>query len=429
MIKLYLERYLAACARRAILREKPKVRVVVGSVGKTSTKEAIGVALGAHLPFSDIRVSPKNYNNELGVPLAIFNLDAPKSSIVAWIRLMHRATLVGLGLRGIGAKVLVLELGTDHPGDIEYLTNIAPPTLAVVTAIGAEHTEFFGSIDAVAREELIVVQKLPKTGIAILNADDPRVVQGRELTSATVLTFGEHQNADVRLLSATIVMDTQNPDDSGLDVDIVAFGLRATLRLKGVFGRSQALAVTAALAVIVALDVDFHEAVERLRDFQGAPGRTRLIEGIKHTMLLDDSYNASPLAVLSALRDLAAFPLQPPARRFAALGDMLELGALAQESHEEIGRAVAELGIDVLVVCGKLAHVVARAAQQAGMPEERIAMFPTSEDVGLYIQHECKMGDAILIKGSRGVRMEKVTKELMAHPELAETLLVHTDAF
>ncbi|MFA5935383.1 MAG: UDP-N-acetylmuramoyl-tripeptide--D-alanyl-D-alanine ligase [Patescibacteria group bacterium] len=423
-MKTWLMKVLADSARAAIRREKLRIIAVAGSVGKSSTKQAIAVAKGAGDSDSRVRASAKNYNNELGIPLTVFHLPAPGRSIPAWIRVIMRATLLRLGLAKIGATTLILEFGTDHPGDLDYLISIAPPDIAVLTAIGAEHTEFFGTIEGVANEERRLIQVLGPDSIAILNADDPEVMKAADLTDAHVVTFGETEKADVRLVSAHVVVDTQDVSASGLDVNIITLGLAARFRIKGAFGKPQALATTAALAVVLALDVDFHEAAERLATFSGMPGRTRIIEGIKRTTLLDDSYNSSPLAALSALRDLAAYPATEGSKRIAALGDMLELGNLAHESHAEIGRAVASIGIDMLVACGTLAHVVADAAKQAGMPEDRIFTFAKSPEAGLFIQDRMKQGDVVLIKGSQGARMEKITKELMAHPEMAKELIV-----
>jgi UDP-N-acetylmuramoyl-tripeptide--D-alanyl-D-alanine ligase len=419
-----LFRYLGACAHAAIQREHPRVIAIAGSVGKSSTKEAVAAALGAGEAGTSVRASAKNYNNELGVPLTVFNRPAPGRSVFVWIALLVRATLFRIGLAKIDASTLVFEFGTDHPGDLDHLISIAPPDAAVLTAIGTEHTEFFGSIEGVAKEERRVIEALPPQGVAILNADDAEVMKAAERTKAVVVTFGEGEGADVRLVSATVGFDPQDIAASGLDVHIVALGLSARFRIRGAFGKPQALAATAALALVHALDVDFHEAADRLSRFNGIPGRTRIIEGIKHTTLLDDSYNSSPLAALSAVRDLATFPVNEGHKRIAALGDMLELGALAEAAHADLGRAVAEAGIDMLVACGTLAHVIADGARRAGMSDENIFTFPKSPEAGLFIQERLKQGDVVLIKGSQGARMEKITKELMAHPENAKELLV-----
>lgn len=150
----------------------------------------------------------------------------------------------------------------------------------------------------------------------------------------------------------------------------------------------------------------------------------RLLEGVKRTWLIDDSYNSSPLAALSAVHDLSVFPVVEGAKRIAALGDMLELGSLAERAHVDMGRAVVEKGIDMLVACGTLAHIAANAAVEAGMPESSVFTFPDSREAGLFIQERLKQGDVVLIKGSQGARMERIAKELMAHPDKAEEQLV-----
>ncbi len=410
--------YFGWCAARAVRREKPRVVAVAGSVGKTTTKEAIGVALGAKELGSEVRVAPENYNNELGVPLTIFNAKAPGRSVFAWIALLFRATTLGLGLGKIGARVLVLEYATDHPGDIAYLLTIAKPDVAVVTAIGAEHTEYFKTIDAVQEEELSLLDGLKEDGIAILNADDARVMKGKKETDARVATFGESKKADVRLASLRQLED-------GVEVKYVSLAHSVTFQLEGVFGVPPALAVAAALAVVYFhLDSDLGDVVERIKaDFRNVPGRARLIPGIKHTTLLDDSYNSSPLAAHAAVRALGAFPCGEKAKRIAALGDMLELGPLADEAHEILGAEVAKQNIDMLVVCGALGRAIRDGAVAAGMNENDVYHFSKSEEAGLFIQHNLKKGDVVLIKGSQGVRMEKITRELMAHPEHAEELL------
>ena len=410
--------YLGWCARRAVHRDKPRVIVIAGSVGKTSTKEAIAVALGVHEPGSDVCVAPENYNNELGVPLTIFGKKAPGKSVFKWIALMIRATSLGIGFGKIGCRMLVLEYATDKPGDIAYLLTIAKPHVAVLTAIGAEHTEFFKTIEAVQEEELSLLSGLDADGIAVLNADDDHVMEGKGITDATVVTFGQSQQATVRV-------ESLEQEREGVDLKFVSLSHSVRFHLKGVFGLPSALSVAAALAVVYYhLDADLGDVVERLKsDFHGVPGRARLLSGIKQTTLLDDSYNSSPLSALSAIRDLATFPKEERANRIAAIGDMLELGSLAESAHEQLGEEIAKANIDILVLCGTLAPAVRDGALRVGMDENAIFHFATSGEAGLFIQHTLKKGDVVLIKGSQGVRMEKITKELMAEPEKADELL------
>jgi len=420
-----LERFLGTCVRLSFEREQPFVICVAGSVGKTSTKTAIGVALGADEPGSRVVTSQKNYNNEIGVPLTVFGCDAPGRSLIAWSILLGKALLTRWGVLPLRAKIFVLEMGVDRPGDLAYLTSIAQPNVGVLTAIGPEHTEFFGSIENVAGEEITILRALKPDGVAVLNGDDEMIRTISQGLRTNVFSFGTAEDATARIVEHHLVIDEQSPEASGIETRLSMMGTSWTIRLTGTVGRPQAYAVAAALAVVSAIDGEEAQALDRIQKrFHGMPGRMRLVEGIKRTWLIDDSYNSSPLAALSALRDLAAFPIREGAQRIAALGDMLELGNLAEPSHEEIGRAVAESNIDVLVACGALAHIVVNAAIAARMPRDNIFTFADSREAGLFIQARLREGDVVLVKGSQGGRMERVTKELMAHPERAGELLV-----
>lgn len=424
-LKCILEHFLGTCVRVALARERPLVIGVAGSVGKSSTKEAIGIALGAQEAGSRVVASTKNYNNELGLPLTVFGCEAPGKSLVAWLTLLLKGFLYDVGFLTLRASTFVLEMGTDRPGDLAYLLSIAPPSVGVLTAIGPEHMEYFGTLEAVAREEGGILRALKDESVAVTNADDRLA---RTLVKDLVVqhvSFGASEDATARILECRIVLDEVSPASSGLDVTLSLMGCTWQLRLVGTVGRSQVYAVAAALAAVSAIDGDERLAIARIqKSFHGMPGRMRLLEGVKRTWLIDDSYNAQPPAVFSAIRDLASFPIHEGCRRIAALGDMLELGQLAEATHRDVGRSVAETGVDFFVTCGTFAHVVAHAARDAGMSEDRIATFATSVDAGRFLQDRIKQGDVVLIKGSQGARMERVTKELLAHPEQATEFLV-----
>jgi UDP-N-acetylmuramyl pentapeptide synthase len=422
------ERYLSACVQKAFNREKPLVIGIAGSVGKTSTRAAVGIALGAREQGSGVVMSEKNFNNDLGVPMTIFGRGMPGKSPLKWLSLLGKATLTAVGLSKLRAKTFVLELGTDRPGDLPRLMRMVKPKIGVFTAIGAEHTEYFGSVENVAKEEAAIVAMLPKDGIAVYNADDARVKEICEQLGITKVSFGRYETPDVDLLEFNIQLDERGSDASGLRLKYRVGHEELDIALTGTVGRPQALSAAAALAVVVAMGGDICQAAGRLsRDFHGMPGRMRLISGIKRTWLIDDTYNSSPLAAYSAIRDLSEFPLEVGARRIAALGDMLELGDLSERAHLEMGKAAADSGLDLLVACGTLAHVIAKGAREAGMPEEKVFTFAKSADAGLFIQERLHEHDVVLIKGSQGARMERITKELMARPDLAEKLLVrHT---
>ncbi len=423
-----LERYLGKCVRAAVKRDKPLIIGVAGSVGKTSTRSAVGIALGANEKGSGVVMSDKNFNNDLGVPMTIFGSGMPGKSPAKWLGLLAKATLGAVGVTRLRAKTFVLELGTDRPGDMARLMKMVEPKIGVFTAIGPEHTEFFGSVENVAKEEAAIVSMLPQDGIAVYNSDDPRVKEICEQLTIKKTSFGRYEAPDVDLLEFEVNLDPVRTEASGVRLKFRIGHEDLNLTLTGTVGRPQALSVAAALAVVRATGGDLGQAVKRLvLDFHGMPGRMRLIPGIKRTWLIDDSYNSSPLAALSAIHDLLEFPVEAGAKRIAALGDMLELGSLSEQAHLDMGKAAADSGLDLLVACGTLAHIVAKGAREAGMPEEKVFTFAKSTDAGLFIQERLHEKDVVLIKGSQGTRMERITKELMARPDLAAKLLVrHT---
>lgn len=434
MIQQMVQRFLATATRRAIRREKPLIVAVTGSVGKSSVKEAIGVALGVRESVSGVRMSLKNYNNEYGVPFTVLGVETPHRNVFAWAYVLGRALWLGWGAGRIGAKTLVLEMGADRKGDLEALVRIAPPHLSVVTAVAPAHAEFFGTVDDVAHEKATLVRALGAQGCAILNMDDRRVASMRKETSAPVVFVGESDGADVRIHDVRIAAaddERGNTIPRGLEVAIDVQGQMFRTEFRGTIGRPQAFAAAAALAVAKRSGVPLETAVARLhRDYHGIPGRTRIIPGIKYTTLIDDSYNAaSPTAVISGLHDVASIDLaKGTQKRIAALGDMRELGEYSDEAHRNVGHEVAAMGFDVLVTCGTLARDIGKAAEEAGMSKDAIHAFDGVAAAGRFLQDLIAPGDIVYIKGSQGSRMEKAVKELMAEPLQAPFLLVRMTA-
>jgi UDP-N-acetylmuramoyl-tripeptide--D-alanyl-D-alanine ligase len=437
-----LEAFLGRSTQRAIQREKPLIIAVVGSVGKSSTKQAIGAVLSVNEGEDKARISAKSYNNDLGVPLTVFGKPAPGRSLSRWLDLLWTAWATARGWKRIGSRLIVLEMGADHPGDLERLLKIAPPSIGVVSAITPEdttlapaHTANYPSIDALADENALLVKAIGPEGTVILNADDKRAFALRHETRAHVLTFGETDAADVRILQTKT---TAEPGDygarpTGIEVTLESLNCLLKLRIPSVFGRPIAYALAAAIAVGVSLDIPFENMEGISSAIEPMKGRTRIIPGIKHTTLLDDTYNASPIAVLSALRDLANLPLEPRQRRVACLGEMRELGPESQTLHRMVGAEAAKLGIDLLVSCGTLAHAMAEGARANGMKEEQVIVFDDTPEAGKFLQDWIRPGDIVLAKASegqrdsKGVRMERVIKELMAEPQRASELLVRQE--
>jgi len=421
-MRKFLHKLLRFYARQVLRKYKPAIIGVTGSVGKSATKEAIYTVLKN---FYRVRRSLKNYNNEIGVPLTILGRLSPGKKLSGWLRVFWMA----LGSLWFTEKsypeILVLEMAADHPGDIKYLTDFAPCRIGVITAIGPSHLEFFKNIDNVIKEKQIIVTHLPPGGWAVLNADDENVLKIKEKVDSKIITFGLSQEASVRALE--INLDQEFTGDGSVKVN----GLRCKFKYEGsvvpVFlpdtvSYAAIYAALAAAAVGVTFGLNLVEISDALKTFAPLSGRMKLIKGLNHTLIIDDTYNSSPKAVRSALESLETIHLPPGARRWIVLGDMLELGRTSAEEHEQIGRVVAEHNFDYLLTFGPEAKNIALGAKKMG--QDKIISFDVQDKLIAHLKQHVQPGDLILIKGSQGVRMERVVKALMAEPRKAKLLLV-----
>lgn len=411
---------------RFILKKyNPTVVAITGSVGKTSTKEAVFTVLDKKYK---VRRSVSNYNNEIGVPLTILGVDNPGRSIWQWVKVFIKFLSL-LFYRQDYPEILILEMGADHPGDIQYLTSFVPIDVGVLTAVAPVHLEFFKKIENILKEKQIIIEMVKKGGAAVINGDDWLVRQTSQRTKEKTYTFGLQDNNSVRAVEIKLSTgSTGNKQQvSGLSFKLVYAGNSVPIFLPGVLGKHQVYAALAAAAVGIALDCNLVEIADALQTFKSPKGRMNLIIGIKDSIIIDDTYNSSPAAARAALEVLAEIPIEKKARRLAVFGDMLELGNYTQQGHREVGHKTAELNIDFLLCVGERARDIGRGAKEAGMGEERIYYFNDNEKAVDFLQRMIKPNDLILIKGSQGARMEKVVKAIMAHPENAKLLLVRQD--
>lgn len=420
-MKKLLENILASIASAILKKYKPTIIGITGSAGKTSTKEAIAAALATSF---FVRATPKNYNNDLGLPLSIIGGRAAGKNVFGWLAVVVRGWSYILYPRQY-PKFLVLEMGSDHPGDLARLVKIAPPNASVITSVGTAHIEFFGSEGAIAEEKETLARVLSVDGFAVLNADDPRVVAMRFATKARVITCGFSESADLRIKAYEYVRDPKSCAVLGMRVTLSGWGKEdIVFDLMGVVGKGHIRAAVSALVVAKIFHVPLALAVAGLRNYTPPPSRLRLIEGVKNTVIIDDTYNASPSAMFEALDVLKGFPMPERARRIALLGDMRELGGITEKEHIAVGQAVANGNIDLFVAIGEAMHSAVTAAKNAGMDEGRIFHLENAVAAGRFLQERIKAGDVILIKGSQNtIRLERAVKELMAEPELAPELI------
>ncbi len=350
------------------------VAAVTGSNGKTTTKEMMAGVLAALGP---VLKPESSFNNQWGLPLTLLRLTRE-----------HRAAAI--------------EIGTNHPGEVAALAQIARPTVAAVTTVSSAHTEFLGSLDSVQEEKGQLVRALPADGAAVLNADDPRVITMAALTQARVWTYSARSPADVR----TVGRIDETTDGVGFTLE-TAVG-RQPVRLCFA-GRHNVTNALAAAAVGASLGLSLERIAAGLGAARPAKGRC-VWRGAGTLRILDDTYNANPVSVRAALEALAASAGER--RRVVVLGDMLELGPITQAEHREMGRAVAASGAAEFIGLGRSSRAAVEAAREAGLGESHHAV--TFEDTVALCLKRLAPGDAVLVKGSRGMRMERVVDALIA---------------
>lgn len=408
---------LKILAIATIKKYQPKVIGITGSVGKTSAKEAIAVVLA---PKFSIRYGKKNYNNEIGLPLTILGNDQTAGkNIFVWLKIFSSAIKNLVVKNKDYPQVLILEMGADRPGNIDYLVNIAAPQIALITAIGASHLEFFDSLEKVLAEKSRILKKLKAGDWAILNSDDAYLQKIIPQIKNNLYTFGSSEDSSVQIEQVHL---TKKDDTYGTSFKLKFKGAEAPVFLPNVLGKQQAAATAAAATVGLIMGLNLVEISQSLVNYKSALGRTNLIKGIKNTWIIDDTYNASPQSCFVALEILRDFPLA--ARKIAVLGDMRELGSFTEEGHRQVGELVSKFKIDYLFVIGEKSRDIARSAQAAGMLEDHIYHFPETIAAGIFLQERLRDNDVVLIKGSRGSKMEQVVYEIMARPWDADEILV-----
>lgn len=415
-------------ARMYLWRFKPIIIAVTGNVGKTSTKEAITAVLSG---TRTVRSGKGNLNNELGVPLVIVgdwtdDYYEGGNTFWFWTRVLF-SSFLGLFFTRNYPDVLILEYGADKPGDIKKLVQKFKPHIGVVTAIGdvPVHVEFFSGPEAVAREKAQLVGALKPTDYAILNCDDEMVFDMKKKTKAKVLTFGFGEGAGVRISNFSYKTEDYMPIGVSFKLNYSGEHLLAgrqgfvPVDINGSLGRSQAWSAAAAAAVGIALGMNLVEISDALSYYDGPKGRLKILAGIKNSWIVDDTYNASPASTNLALNVLRELPAN---RRVAVLGDMLELGKYTIQAHQAIGDLAGQF-IDILICVGARAKFIADSAANQ-MPKENIYTFETADIAKNKVQELIKEGDLMLVKGSQGMRMERIVEEIMAEPQRKKEILV-----
>jgi len=423
MLEKILQIILYFFARAILKKYQPEIIGITGSAGKTSARDAIGAVLSAK--FS-VRKNFKNYNNEIGLPLTIIGRNSGGRSPLRWLAIFLAAVKLLIIKDKAYPRILVLEMGADRIGDLIYLTALAPPKIGVITSIGPAHLEFFKTLEKIAEEKSILIKCLPASGWAVLNHDDFRVSGLKNLTSAQVLTYGLNAGADLSAGEINLSRG-RGQQPAGLSFKLTYAGSTVPVFIPNILGEHSVYAVLAGAAVGLVYNLNLLEVAEALKNFESPPGRMRLIDGLNSSFIIDDSYNASPQSTLAAVKTLGSININAGGKKYALLGDMLELGDYTEKGHRQVGAAMAENKIDYLIAVGERANFIVEAAKQAGLNSERIFHFASAIEAGEFLRDKLKAGDVVLVKGSQGMRLEKAIKEIMAEPLRAKELLVRQD--
>ena len=412
-----------------IRKYKPFVVAVTGSVGKTSTKDAIYNVLKDQSKF--VRKSEKSMNSEIGLPLTIIgvpnawhNLGGWMSNIVAGLRLIVRKSSY--------PDCLILEIGADHPGDIQKVTKWLHPDVVVITKISRTpvHVEFFKSPEEVFEEKASLVVAVKSGGTLVLFADDEKVVSLAERVkgkNVKVFTYGLNEKAMIKGVFGKILYES-GPIGFIFDVKIEANTIPVTVR--NIIGNVYMYPLLAAASVGHVCSVSAEMLARLLSSYEAPKGRMNIIPGINNSTIIDDTYNSSPDASLSALetlKDLEVVGINGViGKKIAILGDMMELGKFSSEAHRKIGREVVGIA-DILLTVEQRSRATAEEAVLSGMSASSVHSFDTSLEAADFARTIVKSGDIILVKGSQSTRMERVVKALLREPEKSASLLVRQE--
>ncbi len=407
-------------AKLVLKRYKPKIIAVTGSVGKTSTKDAIYTCLS---DFISIRKNQKSFNSEIGVPLTILGLENAWGNPLGWFQNILKGALVCIWQEKY-PDWLVLEIGADHPHDIESITKWLIPDIVVMTRIPGVpvHIEYFKDIDALMEEKAFLLKALREDGTAILNADDENILALGKYVKGNVIHYGMEKPATINADKYELMYEGDSL--AGMQFRILYESNIIPVVLKGVVGIQHVYPVLASACVGFAIKMPLVKITESFLNHEYPRGRMNLISGIKSTVIIDDTYNSSPVALEFALKTLKE--VLAKGRKIAVLGDMLELGSHSSNSHKEGGKLVA-LCADILITVGVRARDFKESALESKMAKNCIHSFSTATEAGEFLKDFIKEGDVILVKGSQSMRMEKAVALILEDKENIKKLLVRQE--
>lgn len=421
IFKKIITKILQIECKLVLYKYNPRIVAITGSVGKTSTKDAVYAVLSK---IAYVRRSEKSYNSEIGLPLTILGLANAWNNPFKWFVNLLKGFWLFLWPHKY-PKWLVLEVGVGHPGDMRKTASFLKTDAVIITAIGETpaHIEFFNSRKHLIEEKSQLISTLKKNGVLILNHDDEDVIAMKSKTRNIIVTYGFGEGVDLRGSSENIFYNEKNIPE-GVIFRVDSEGSSLPVIIEGVFGRNHIYASLATLALVHGLKFNMLGAINALKNYDVSPGRMRLLAGINESLIIDDTYNSSPFACETALKTLSE--VKDRTRKIAILGDMLELGKHTIDAHRRIGE-VAKENTDILMVVGPRARSIKESALEHGMSKDNLYEFNNSREAGDFAASFIAKGDIVLVKGSQGMRMERVVEKIILDQENKDKLLVRQD--
>lgn len=409
-------------ARLVLFRYRPRIIAISGTVGKTTTKDLVFQVLNSELK---VRKTRKSLNSEIGIPLTILGHSTGWTSPLSWIKIIWSGFCQIIYTPNY-PDWLVIETGIDRPGDMDRIAKMLKPEIVIITAFGAvpAHVEYFESPDDVMKEEAKLMNYIRENGSLILNADDEDVLKLKSKSKVKTYTYGiKNDRADMLATNSNI----NYPGPSGISFKINNEGNVIPITINNVLGDQYIYPSMAALTAGKILGISPATSAESINKFVPAPGRMNLIKGKNKSIIIDDTYNASPLAMHKALETFERINCE--GYKIAILGDMLEIGRFSHSEHEKVGAMVADFKIDFLITIGIRAEDIGKSAATHGMAKKKIFILKDLDEatdviLDLLIKKE---GSAVLAKGSQGVRVEKLVRRIIDNPEKAGKLLVRQE--
>jgi UDP-N-acetylmuramoyl-tripeptide--D-alanyl-D-alanine ligase len=399
-------------AKLIVKKYKPTIIGITGNVGKTSTRKAIYTVIKE---FKKTRTSSKNFNNELGLPTTIITNKEGDYSFSFWLKVLFEGIIKIILKDKNYPEILIIEYGIDKPKDMDKLLEIAKPHIGVMTIIGKipVHIEFFKNREEIVNEKAKMISSLPLTGVAVLNEDSIDIQKLKQKTKSYVITYGFKKNADIRIKKIETKINKKELKVT-TTIKIAYDKKEYEINLKNSAGKPLAYEVSAAFLVGLLFGIQPEKIADILsKSFEAQEGRGKILNGIKNSFIIDDTYNASPLSMEEALNTLKNIKAK---RKIAVLGDMLELGVYSLKAHEEIGKIAASI-CNLIITIGERGKIIGEAAIKSGFNKKNIYHFQKIEEVANFLKENIKKDDLILLKASQGVRLEKVVKEIIANKE------------